>query len=132
MGDSKSVGLMGAMTLEWVSWLLFWGSKQPGTTRQKVKFSCMTRTDYSRQGQEQTRIQTALGHEGRDHQPTSTHNPYQVYWRMRYIKKSTPNRTVPPISADSQDYHLIHKAAASSSSLVSAQRYLNVRAGNGR
>ena len=40
----KSVGLMMATTLEWIFWLLFWGRKQPGTTRQKVKFTCMTRT----------------------------------------------------------------------------------------
>ena len=40
----KSAGLLMAAALEWVFWLLFWGRKQLGTTRQKVKFSCMTRT----------------------------------------------------------------------------------------
>ena len=40
----KRVGLIMATMLEWIFWLLFWGKKQPSTTRQKVKFSCMNRT----------------------------------------------------------------------------------------
>jgi len=40
----KNAGLMIATLMEWIFWLLFWGAKEPSFTRQKVKFSCMTRT----------------------------------------------------------------------------------------
>lgn len=41
---SKTVGLMLATMLEWIFWILFWGSKEPSLTRKKIKFSCMNRT----------------------------------------------------------------------------------------
>lgn len=40
----KSVGLIMATLAEWIFWLVFWGTKTPNFTRQKVKFTCMTRT----------------------------------------------------------------------------------------
>lgn len=40
----KTASLILATLMEWVFWLLFWGRRQPNLTRQKVKFTCMTRT----------------------------------------------------------------------------------------
>ena len=40
----EAVVLAIASFVEWIFWLLFWGTKQPSLTKQKVKFSCMNRT----------------------------------------------------------------------------------------
>ena len=40
----KSIGLVLATLFEWIFWLIFFGTKEPSLTRQKVKYSCMTRT----------------------------------------------------------------------------------------
>ena len=40
----KSVGLIVATLVEWIVWIIFYGTKEPSLTRKKIKFSCMTRT----------------------------------------------------------------------------------------
>lgn len=40
----KTASLILATVMEWIFWVLFFGTRQPSFTRQKVKFTCMTRT----------------------------------------------------------------------------------------
>ncbi|KAL8767771.1 MAG: hypothetical protein Q9194_005892 [Teloschistes cf. exilis] len=40
----RSVGMIMAGLIEIIYWLLFWGSKTPVCSRQKVNFTCMNRT----------------------------------------------------------------------------------------
>lgn len=40
----KDVGLIMATFVEWIFWLVFWGSKEPQFTRRKIKHTCMNRT----------------------------------------------------------------------------------------
>ncbi|MCJ1240353.1 erg26, C-3 sterol dehydrogenase [Varicellaria rhodocarpa] len=40
----KAVGLVVATLVEWIVWIIFFGTREPSLTRQKIKFSCMTRT----------------------------------------------------------------------------------------
>ena len=40
----KNIGLMMATFVEWVFWLVFWGSREPKSTRRKIKHTCMNRT----------------------------------------------------------------------------------------
>lgn len=53
----KTASLIMATLIEWVFWILFWGRRSPNFTRQKVKFTCMTRT-YSI-----NKIKTRLGYQ---------------------------------------------------------------------
>ena len=52
----KTASLILATMMEWIFWVLFWGRRQSNFTRQKVKFTCMTRT-YSID-----KIKTRLGY----------------------------------------------------------------------
>ncbi|KAI4268330.1 MAG: hypothetical protein LQ337_007906 [Flavoplaca oasis] len=40
----KGLGLVLATLIEWVVWIIFLGTREPSLTRQKVKYSAMTRT----------------------------------------------------------------------------------------
>ncbi|KAL8669611.1 MAG: hypothetical protein Q9168_005807 [Polycauliona sp. 1 TL-2023] len=40
----KGLGLVLATLIEWVVWIIFFGTREPSLTRQKVKYSAMTRT----------------------------------------------------------------------------------------
>ena len=40
----KNIGLIMATFVEWIFWLVFWGSKEPKLTRRRIKHTCMNRT----------------------------------------------------------------------------------------
>ena len=40
----KNIGLILAMVMEWIFWVVFLGAREPSLTRKKIKFSAMTRT----------------------------------------------------------------------------------------
>lgn len=40
----RTIGLIMATIVEWIFWLVFWGTKEPKLTRRKVKHTCMNRT----------------------------------------------------------------------------------------